>query len=152
MCKKTEHLTDEPTPPQSSDGGYREGRQYGDCYQASYNSAEELSTIKAEVERGNPDFDKLRAIYDRLSLQEEIAIVHGKVVPATGLDKGRELHHAWVEVASKVIETSNGQLISTPVSKYYADFGAEPIKRYTLAEATELRDKYQIYGLWHTMS
>lgn len=150
MCENTEHVANSSAG--GSDGEHVEGRQYGDCYEASFKSAEELSTIKAGVERGNPDFDKLREIYDRLSLQEEISIVHGKVVPTAGVDKGRELHHAWVEVGSKVIETSNGQLISTSVSSYYADFCAEPIKRYTLSEATELRDKHQLYGLWHMKS
>jgi methionine synthase I (cobalamin-dependent) len=76
-------------------------------------------------------------------------IVHGKAVPPDGLDKGKTILHAWIEVGSKVIETSNSQRRTFKIDDYYKNNTIKPIVKYTVSEARELAEKYSCYGAWH---
>ena len=125
-------------------------RPYGDCYEASFKSAEELAQLKSAAET-NPTDKDLKRLYDGLGLTEEIEIVHGAAVPPDGLDQGRTVFHAWVEVGGNVIESSNGQLQEYPAADYYEHFKIEVLHRYSVAEARDLAQKYKVYGLWHDM-
>lgn len=126
-------------------------RQYGDCYQASLESAEELQSMKAAVEQSTPSGEEFRSIYDGLGLSEPIYVVHGTAIPPNGLDEGRTITHAWVEVGLHAIETSNHQQLRIPIANYYADHGISPIRRYSVAEARALVIKHGVYGAWHLM-
>lgn len=124
-------------------------RPYGDCYQASLESAEELQLMKSAVEQSLADAENFKKLYNRLGLTNPISIVHGTAVPANGLDKGRTIVHAWVEVGADAVETSNGQLLRIPTANYYANHGITPIKRYSVPEARSLVTKHGKYAAWH---
>lgn len=126
-------------------------RPYGDCYEASLNSAEELLAIKSGVEDcASPD-PILMKLYDGLGLDREISVVHGTVIPPKGIDKGRSIMHAWVEVGADTIESSNGQLKKNVLTDYYEHFNASVVRRYSVTEARALVNKHGRYGAWHTM-
>jgi hypothetical protein len=124
-------------------------RQYGDCFQASLVSAEELKIMKDSIEQSMPEGAKYKEIYDGLGLSESIYVVHGTAVPPDGLDKGRTINHAWIEVGSHVIETSNNQRMRISTNDYYVNHGISPIKRYAVTEARDLTNKHGRYGAWH---
>lgn len=126
-------------------------RPFGDCYQASLESAEELQFMKDAVEQSLPDSAAFKEIYDGLYLAEDISVFHGTAVPPDGLDKGRTILHAWVEVGPNVIETSVNQQRCIPTSDYYANHGISPIKRYSVKEARQLADKHGCFAAWHTI-
>lgn len=125
-------------------------RSYGDCYQASLEGAEELAEIKRIVEK-TPDTDSpFKRIYDHLNLSESIEVVHGEAVPSDGIDKGRTILHAWIEVGNKVIETSNSQKLPFDLKEYYENYGVKPIIRYTVQQARSLANQHGSYCAWHT--
>ena len=136
------------SPPEMSKLAVARG--YGDCYEASFNSAVELILLKSAAET-NPVDESLRRLYDGLGLAEDIAIVHGSAQPPDGPDRGRTIYHAWVEVGESVIETSNGQREKYSTADYYEHFKIEVLRRYSVGEARALAEKHNIYGLWHTM-
>ena len=109
---------------------------------ASLENAEELQLIKYAVEQSCTCDVGLKKVYEELGLAENIYVVHGTAVPTDGLDKGRIIPHAWIEVGHHAIETSNGQRIGYPVSVYYEKHSISPKKRYTVSEARALADKY----------
>lgn len=124
-------------------------RPYGDCYQASLESAEELQHIKKAVENSTPEALAFERLYEGLGLSEEIAVVHGTAIPPSGIDKGKTIVHAWVEVGDYAIESSNNQLLRIPRSHYYDNHSISPIKRYTVPEARSLAKKHGSYAAWH---
>jgi hypothetical protein len=124
-------------------------RPYGDCYQASLESAEELQHIKKAVENSTSEALAFERLYEGLGLSEEIAVVHGTAIPPNGIDKGKSIVHAWVEVGDYAIECSNNQLLRIPRAHYYANHGISPIKRYTVPEARSLAMKHGLYAAWH---
>ncbi|NTU49890.1 MAG: hypothetical protein HGA87_03205 [Desulfobulbaceae bacterium] len=126
-------------------------RQYGDCYEASLKNAEELQLIKDAVEQSVPDGGKLKDIYDYLGLSESIRIVHGTAIPPNGIDEGRSIIHAWIEVGDLVIETSNGQKLPISKTEYYANHGISPLRHYLVTEARCLVNMHGKYGPWHLM-
>jgi hypothetical protein len=123
-------------------------RPYGDCYQASLASAEELMQIKLLVEAEESAPEDIKAIYDKLDLTRPVSVVHGTVIPREGLDEGRTIVHAWLEVGDLVIETSNKQMLFIPSRDFYAVHEAIPAKRYSVAEARSLANRYG-YCAWH---
>lgn len=124
-------------------------RQYGDCYEASLVNAEELQLMKEAVEKSTPDAPKFKQLYEGLGLSEPVTVVHGTAVPPTGIDEGRTIVHAWIEVGTHAIESSNKQQLRIPTSKYYANHGITPVKRYGVTEARSLVTKHGVYGAWH---
>jgi hypothetical protein len=125
-------------------------RPYGDCYVASLNLAEELAQIKMVAE-ADPTDAELKKLYDGLRLATDISIVHGEVVVPDGLDAGRTVLHAWVEVGGHAIEGSNRQMEQHPVEVYYEHLKTGALYRYSIEEAKALLEKHKIYGPWHTM-
>lgn len=124
-------------------------RPYGDCYKASMASAEELQLIKETVEKSLPNAPAFKHLYEGLGLSAQVNVVHGTAVPPTGIDKGRAIVHAWVEVGAYAIESSNDQLLRIPIYEYYANHSITPIKHYSVTEARSLAMKHGVYGAWH---
>jgi hypothetical protein len=126
-------------------------RVYGDCFEASLRSAEELQFVKESVESGTPNAHEVRNIYDRLGLHRTISVVHGTAVPTNGPDAGRTLVHAWMEVGDEVFERSNGQAQRYASSDYYALYSIQAIRRYAPAEARQLAQTHGRYAAWHQL-
>lgn len=124
-------------------------RKYGDCYEASLNNAEELQQIKDSVEQSAPISEGLKSIYDHFGLSESICVVHGTAIPPNGVDEGRTITHAWIEVGDLVIETSLGQKLPISKNYYYANHGISPLRRYSVTEARGLANKHGVYKAWH---
>lgn len=124
-------------------------RPYGDCYEASLTNAEELQQIKDTVEQSAPNGVCLKKIYDFLELSKSICVVHGTAIPPSGIDEGRTITHAWIEVGDLVVETSNGQKLPIPKTDYYVNHRIVPIKRYSVSEARELANIHGAYKAWH---
>jgi hypothetical protein len=111
-------------------------RKYGDCYESSFRSAEELELIgQVSPEKVDP---------------AAIEIVHGWVTPTIGPDTGRRIHHAWVELPGKVFETSNSQLIPFTQDEFYDIYSVEVTRRYQLDEARNLLSESRVFKRWHS--
>lgn len=95
-----------------------DNRPMGDCYKAAYYSVQELeSTMKSDESKRQP-----------------LYLVHGTVIAPRGLDKGRLLEHAWVELGNNAIEVSLGQQIDVSQKAYYNHFKATLKTKYTPEE------------------
>jgi len=75
--------------------------------------------------------------------------VHGFVIPKEGPDKGRRLHHAWIEVGKFIIETQGGMRQKRSKKEYYNTFSVEVERVYSVEEARSLVDTHKIYGAWN---
>lgn len=126
-------------------------RPYGDCYEVSLQRAEELQFVKESVEGGLPNAAEVRNIYDGLGLHRAVSVVHGTAVPPDGLDRGRTILHAWVEVGDEVLEMSNNQSLRFQRDDYYDTHGIVPVVRYAPAEARRLAEKHGAFAPWHTL-
>ncbi len=77
-----------------------------------------------------------------------IALAHGTVTgqgPVAGIRYG----HAWVEIGEVVLDPSNGRLVVARKTAYYAAGEiAEPVARYTFAEAAREMLETGHYGPW----
>src|SRR6266487_7186031 len=90
----------------------------GDCYESSYKNVSDFTQIKTVVEGGADDPD-MKRFYDRLGLKNEVAIVHGWITSPSGSNAGKRVHHAWIEIGDRVIETQGGMREGCPDWQYY---------------------------------
>lgn len=128
-----------------------ETSQTGDCYEASFVTAEGLLAIKQIVEAATtlsaPIDPKMRHAYEQFQLSHEIYIIHGWIRP----DPSKEsmTHHAWVKVGNLTVESQSGRTDTYSKEEYENTYG--PIKytaKYTVAEAKLMVDKHGGYGNW----
>ena len=96
----------------------------GDCYEAA--------AKLLEAHRGCPG----------------IALAHGTVT-GQGRIAGVRYGHAWVEIGDLVLDASNGRFVVARKPAYYAAGEiAEPVARYTFAEAARRMVETGHYGPW----
>lgn len=124
-------------------------RPDGNCCEASLECAEELALIKFLVERDNLVGEILKTTYATLDLSRPISVVHGTVVPSDGIDKGRTIFHAWVEVGDIAVEKPLQKYLHFPLFDFYVNHNATLIRRYSVADARKLANLYG-YTPWHT--
>jgi len=106
-------------------------REFGDGYKSSYEAAVE--------------FDEMVAFG---VCPNDVKIVHGRITPLTGIDEGREIHHAWVEMGDFVVETSNGHEERFTKSKFYTLLHATIDHVYSLKEAKARVEESGNFGRW----
>ena len=106
-------------------------REFGDCYKSSYEAANELDELS--------EFG---------ICPEDVKVVHGGITPLGGIDKGREIHHAWVEMGDCVIETSNGQQERFTKNKFYTLLHATIDHVYSVKEAKAHVERSGKFGRW----
>jgi len=126
-------------------------RPFGDCYKSSLIGAEELTKLKLQFESGKSEDETLGHLYEHLGLKDEIEVVHGHAVPPDGLDEGRKILHAWIEVGPLAIETSNDQKMRFTKDEYYENHSITPVARYSVDEARCLANAHGNYSAWHTL-
>jgi hypothetical protein len=115
----------------------------GDCYQSSLENASELQELKNLVESGEACDHETKAVYDGLSLNEDILIRHGWANTQNG--RG---HHAWIEIGDFVIETQGGMRNRDPKAEYYKVFDIYPNESFTVEEALRLKEEQFKFGAW----
>lgn len=111
----------------------------GQCYPRSFDLIEQL-VLAAEKEVDPVERSKF----------VDISLVHGDVTPSSGIDEGKRIDHAWVEIGGYVLDDATGECAGLPIDVYYNNYSANPRVRYTYPMAKKLYFESQIYGPWDT--
>ena len=112
-----------------------------------------LATAASAVRQGEPDGDgDCYEAAAKLLMEHRdcpgIALAHGTVT-GQGAVAGIRYGHAWVEIGDAVLDPSNGRLVVARKPAYYAAGEiAEPVARYTFAEAAREMLETGHYGPW----
>lgn len=131
-ASRTDHDTVEITgETRLVNNGRLAAHEFVEGYESSYEAAVE--------------FDEMSAFG---VFPSDVKIVHGRITPLAGVDKGTEIHHAWVEMGDFVIEALNGQEERYTKSKFYTLLHATADHVYSVKEAKAHFEKSGKFGRW----